>query len=337
MISPIHKYKQIDRNYVFKRKFKKGLEVALSRDESVKRDAVLATGEVSGVKSRLDLASTLGVKSLDVQKYLLCIQGERINRGDAIAFRRSGVLKKEVRVQAPSSGIVSLTQIKEGILKILDFAKESTISVGVGGRVVSVIRNKYVSIRTEVVKVFPFEVLGRSIQGEILFVKDGRNEEVENLNGSIVIIESTNVDLGFLRNLEMNGAKGVILGGLPFSIYQDFRKKSSAYFTLCLLEGFGDLTINPKLIDLLRKNDGYLAQLDSRSNELFLTFTKGAETESDDRIVTRLRKKMTVKIFDDQFWGEYGQIQEILGEYAKVQIAKNRIVDINVNNLFVII
>ncbi|MDD3647481.1 MAG: hypothetical protein PHS44_03205 [Candidatus Dojkabacteria bacterium] len=337
MICPILKYKSTEEDYIFKRKFNKSLDVVVSKDDIVKRDAIMATGEVAEVKSRVDLAAALKVKAKDVSKYVLCIQGERINRGDPVAYRRGRVMKREIRIQAPSSGVVNLNQIKEGILKILDFASESTVSVGVGGKIVSVIRNKHVSIKTKVMKIHPFEVLGRSVQGEIVFLKNENPSNSISLSGSLVVVERPNIDISLLREIEMKGAKGVIIGGLSFNAYQKFRKIASSYFALCLMEGFGNLTINPKVLPLLKKNDGYMAELDSKNNELVLTYVQREVVEEKDKLVTRLRRKMLVKIVDDNFWGEYGQVMEIIGEYAKVQIAKNRIIDINVNNLFVIL
>ncbi len=352
MIVPIRKNKNIDTKYYFKRDIPKGLKICVEKGDKIRKDTVLASGEMSEEKIRIDLVSSLKVEFSEAGKYLKCLNGERIKRGEILALKKKGVVQRERKLFAPTSGVVDLSEIDSGILKILSVATESTINAGIEGEVVSVIKNKHVNILSEVLEISAFECVGRDVQGELFFLDDdsvidlgkdefkvnNKNEDSdkievgENLNGGIVAMNFSPSE-EFIRKLIISGVGGIITGGIDYKIK---RMVSESDVTICNLSGYGKIAIEKKTVGELKTNDGFLCSIDIKENNLLLTnVTKGSLSEALG-LVRNLEIGDKVQILDTERWGEYAIVKEINRYKAVVRSKRGKRYNIHYNNLLLI-
>ena len=84
MFLPKKVNKLIDEKYQFRRTIPLGLKVTVDKGDRVKRDSILASGEIADEQVRLDLASSLRVKPQKVREYLECLSGVRVTIGDML-------------------------------------------------------------------------------------------------------------------------------------------------------------------------------------------------------------------------------------------------------------
>jgi hypothetical protein len=331
---PFKNNKIIDEKYHFIRKIPKGLKMRVEKGGNVKGDSVLASGEVLEEKKKIDVARALGVKSSDAGRYLECLNGEMIVKGDLIARKRGKIMGKEKKVFATSSGVISLDEVDSGFVKVLGVAKEATIQAGIDGRVVSAIRNKHIDILTTVLRFKPFGIFGDTVQGEMYYI-DQKEKIGPNLSKGIIICDFK-VDAVYLRDLALSGVIGVVTGGIDFGL--SHRIKSGDWWGLSIVvtEGFGNLRIGEDILSVLKINDGYLCLIDSAKEEIVLTNVQEDKDIKNQTLVKPLEIGSKVCIFDSTLWGVYGEVQEIGGEYIKVytkQDDKEKSVDVHIDNL----
>lgn len=345
MFVPYKRDKVIDKEYHFRRNIPHGLRVGVERGDIVKRDVILASGEMSEEKARIDVSSLLEVKPPDTRKYLICLSGERVKRGDIVALRKKGVVSKEKSISVPCSGVVNLSEIDAGILKILGVAKETTINAGVEGKVISVIKNKQVDILCKVLRIRPFLGFGDDVQGELFFLNDpsvaGSMEESKveigaNLKGEIIVL-NFRPDFEFLRKLAMAGVIGLIMGGVSSSLLGNISSSGLWGVSVCVLEGFGDIDIDKDFSKVLKKNDGFLCLLDMKRQELVLSCTKSKiDSVPNKMLLKSLDTGDRVQIYGEKLWGAYGYVKEVTNEFVSVKCDKGKVIEVSANNLFAI-
>lgn len=337
MFIPYKYIKKFEEEYRFKREIPEGLVVNVEKGQKVRSDSVLASGEVFSEKSRIDLSTALGVKPGLTKKYLECLNGERVQKGDRIAYKGGGVVGKDHKVVAPKSGVINLSGIDAGIVRILGVAKESTIYTGVTGRVVSVIKNKQVNVLTEVLRIKTFRIFGRSIQGELFHINDEKVKLGTNLSESIILL-NFEVRKEYLRELAMVGVQGIVAGSIDSSLLSLVTKEGLWGMTLCLIEGFGSIRMGETLLSDLRKSDGKLCLIDDKDKELVLTGISDTKTSKHKGgvFIRNVKVGDSVQVFDNRNWGVYGEVEEISGDFVKVIILKGGkkvVMEINQNNL----
>jgi hypothetical protein len=327
----------VEEEYHLKRDIPRGLKVEIKKAQKVKKDTIIASGEMACEKERIDISSLLGVKPQDSRKFISCLNGERVSRGDKLVHKRKSVMRKEKTIIAPISGIVNLEEIDAGILTIMDVAKEATVNSSVNGTVVSVIKNKQVDILCKVLRVYPFAIFGPNVQGELFYLdeKQDKIEIGENLKDSIIAFNfSPNVQL--LRKLAMVGVSGIVVGGVNSNILANVNSSGLWGMTICIVEGIGNIPIDKKFLTFITKNDGYLCLLDSKEQVLIMTNAGESSFGKDQvKLVKRIELNDRVQILGSNTRGEYGIVKEIGSEFIKVKTDRGKVLDIDLLNLVV--
>jgi hypothetical protein len=341
MFIPLKNDKKVDEKYVFKRTIPKGLAIEIEKGDKVKEDSVLASGETTSVRSRIDVAAALNVDVKDAKKYLKCLNGERVLQGDIIASKRKTLVRKGVDLTASVSGVVDLSEVHLGFIKILDVAQLCSVNSGVEGKVVSIIKSKQIGIVSEVLIVKPFWIFGESWQSELyhIDIKDSRVEMGENLKDSTVFLENYDLkDEKLLRRLATIGVQGIILASVTMSLRQKVDEQGLWGMNLCVIEGFGSLEINERLAQLLKMNDGRLCLLDSEKQELILTkYDKRTFTpEKKQRFLVKVKVGLDVQVFEEENWGAYGEIESIEDGFVSVKLQNKSSVHVDILNIIAV-
>ena len=337
MIVPIQRATIIDKKYFFPRKLNSGLKVLIEKGKKVEQDTVLASGEVYEEKTKLDIASEINVKPDEVKKYVTCIHGEQVTRQDVLIHKKRKIINKEILVRAPARGVVDLSEIENGFLKILGPAREKIVHAGLRGSIFSVLRHKMVQIETSVMKVKPFTIIGESIQGELLYLKDQEIKLGEDLHESIIVIDFK-IDKNFLRKLALSGVRGVIVGGLHRKFIDQRDELGLGGITICIMHGYGNLSLDVDLVQKLKQNDGYVCLLDARHGELILPNVGEKEEKNgkEQRLLNNLKKGQKVSIFTFGLWGHRGIVDKVVGDFVSLRLDKpfkNRKVEVHINNI----
>ncbi|MBN2016243.1 hypothetical protein JW766_05440 [Candidatus Dojkabacteria bacterium] len=338
MLVPFQNNLQLVKKYMFRREIPRGLKIGPEIDDKVKADTVLASGEKAEERARIDISSILKINPEDAIKHLNCINGERVKKGEIIVLKKKKVMHKEQKIQSPYSGVVDLSEIKSGILRILGVAKEQTISAGIGGKVVSIIKDRQLGIECEVLKFKVVSLWGETVQGEMFYL-DEKCDKVEtgkNLNGDILIL-GMKPKMEFLRKLAIAGVSGVILPSISTKLIKELELEKLGLWgmTLCITEGFGTgLSFSKFFISLARKNDGYIGLIDSKNDEIIFTNLKDIpESVKNPVLVDEVEIGDPVQILDEGAWGKWGKVIEVSDKVVRVEVEGSREIETSIHNL----
>lgn len=329
---PNKKTKFYEEKYILARKIQQGLDVCVEKGDKVKRDTILASGEFLEEKKRLDLSGELGIKPFEVKRSLFCLNGEMVKKGDIVAKMYTKIVRKEKRINAPTTGVISLDEINLGFLKILGISKESAVQSGVEGIVTSAIKNKNISIETHVLKLKPFLILGKSVQGEIYHVTKRQNIG-PNLADSILLC-NFNVDAAYLRELALNRVAGIIVPGIDTLLVERLKLERLWGLSIVIMEGYGELNLDTDTLELLKMNDGFLSIMDTKEQEIVLTNFRKDDLKKDESTLASLNTKNRVQISSFDSWGAFGAVEKIRDQVAEVALeSSNKKVKVHISNL----
>lgn len=320
----------------------------------------------------LDLAGELSVSAQEVNKYLTKNLGQRIYKGELVAFKKGGLFSPKTFVTTPTDGILEYLNHKTGELKISSFPKAVQLPAGVYGIVEKVDQERgQVVIRTQVSRVHGIIGLGRSRNGILHIVgrKDdivtkeliqAKYEESILLGGSSFSKETITACIAL-------GINGFISGGISARDYKTmsggnlvFPKKleNDIGISIIICEGFGTVPINSDIFDFLRTYEGRFVFIDGNKALVNLpSFSSSClekikntqlppeEVETADA-ATELKIGLKVRIVGNSYLGEQGKLiridvsQTLLPSQVKCTIATvetaRRKIQVPVANLEVI-
>jgi hypothetical protein len=338
MFVPYKTNRYFEKKYHFIREIPAGLDITAQKGSMIERDSILASGEVPEEKDRIDAATELRCNPTQLKKYLQCLNGEMVERGSVLARRAHGVISKEKIVKAPRSGLVNLSEVSSGFIRIMGAGVETTIQSGVKGKIYSVLSSKYVDIETPVVKVKPYKIFGESVQGEMYLLSSDKQAIGPNLSGGIVLCSFDRWDEVFLRSLALNGVVGVIVSSIDYSLLEQVKSAGFWGMTIIVIEGLGEIPYNPETLEIFEENDGYLSNVDHLKKEIILTNVFQSEKNGLQKFVKKLEVGNKVQVFSSTSWGSYGIVEEIVGETVKVYTKhrlKNESIEVSAYNVVV--
>ncbi|MCA9382097.1 hypothetical protein KC660_01675 [Candidatus Dojkabacteria bacterium] len=281
-----------------------------------------------------------------VQKILKVIDGEFVESDSIIASYSSGfggVIMKDIT--CPKAGIVDLSDLKNGIVKIASVSKTKKEIKGINGVVKKIVPGKYIEIMADVISI---DAVIRFNPKDGLFnlnfisnlneINEEKIKELSSIN-NIGIVYDGNFEVEELKRIAILGVKSVIATGIdPDKLYQDLNFFKKYDIELIILEGFGLSEMNPKLVSIFKKNEGMLYQT---NNEGIHIVFKGSATPKVVKGFSGLRRGDLIRIYNDKNWGEYGKYyskDSSSEDYARIKLAKkDHTISVQINNLVKII
>ncbi|MBI2039740.1 hypothetical protein HYT18_01580 [Candidatus Microgenomates bacterium] len=312
---------------------------------------IIGSAIVSSGFRTINLASQLSVTPKDVKKYLKVGLGQKIYKGELLAYKEGGLFSSKKVVVSPTDGILDFFNINSGEVRMSFLPKRVNLVAGVYGVVDGVDEKRgAVSIRTQVTRVYGLVGTGRVRDG-ILRKIGGREDLISSskisvkdtehilLGGSIVFKEA-------IEDAISAGIHGIITGGLNA---QDFRGmaggrlifprklESDIGITIVACEGFGSIPIGEDIYQILLEFDEKFVTLDGnrgiinlpsfssssmkkiRSTSLpkmvdFTTYANPAQPDSEE-----VKGDQKVRFVGSLYRGGQGKIISING--SKTQLA----------------
>lgn len=248
-------------------------------NQQISPEEIIGKAIVSAGFRTINLALLLGVSPKEVTKYLTRKLGERIYKGELLAFKKGGIITGKKEVISPSDGVLDFINSKSGELKINFLPKEIKLLAGVYGIVEEVDQERgRVVIRTQVSSIHGVLGSGRSRDG-ILTI----------LNKEDSLINKNNIDLNHegqvlvggcfffkdaITSAISNGVSGIISGGINASDYRAiaggrliFPQKlgNDIGISLVICEGFGSVPIGEDIFTLLKEYSGRFVFIDGNN------------------------------------------------------------------------
>lgn len=248
----------------------------INKGQAVSPEEIIGSATISSGFRTINLATKLAVSPNEVEKYLVKKIGQRVYKGELLAYKTGWLLGRKKEVIAPADGNLDFLDHKTGELKISFFPKKIDLPAGVFGIVEEVDEERgQVIIKTQVSHIHGLLGSGRSRDGMLHFL--GKNDD---------LIDKSLIEAGYDQRILVGGSllfkdaifaavsegiNGVITGGINAEDYRVisggriiFPKKmdNDIGISLVVCEGFGSVPIGDDIFELLAKYAGKFIFID---------------------------------------------------------------------------
>lgn len=251
-------------------------ELNVAVGQEVAPDDVIGSGEVYPGFRTINLALSLSVSPADVKKYLKRGLGQKIYKGELLAYKDEGFLRGKKVVISPSDGIVEFFNEQTGELKLVFLPQKKDLPSGVYGVVEKVDKLRgVVVIRTQVSRVSGLFGTGRSRDGVLRFLSR-RDELVSERKISAeltdqIVVGGSLIYKEAISKAISSGVSGIITGGINARDYRGMaggrltfprKLENDIGISIVVCEGFGSLPLGEDIYNLLLQYNEKFVLLD---------------------------------------------------------------------------
>lgn len=267
-----------------KRSLKGKGQFIVSKGQEVTPSEIIGSSFVSSGFRVLNLADLLSVPGVEAGKYLKRSLGQRIFKGELLAYKEGGFLKGKKEVISPTDGILDFFNPKTGELKMAFLPKKVDLPAGVYGVVEEIDGDRgQAVIRTQASLIYGIFGSGRSRDG-ILHLICKRDELlsktlITTALGDQIIVGGGLVLKDAVSSAISSGVSGIISGGINA---KDFRSMAAGRLifpkkvendigtSVVVCEGFGSIPIAEDIYGILKNYDGKYVSIDGNLGIIYL-------------------------------------------------------------------
>jgi len=316
----------------------------VSLGQQVSPEEIIGTSTISSGFRTLNLSLLLSVSPSEVENHLTRQVGQRIYKGELLAFKKGFLWSRKKVVVAPTDGILDFLNSKTGELRLSFIPEKVELPAGVYGIVEAVDKELGLAIiRTQVSRIHGMFGSGGPRDG-ILQIFNTKNSLV--FKSAIAAKYNEHILVG--RNLFFKeavtasisaGVRGIITGGLNAKDYRAmaggrliFPKKldNDIGISIVVCEGFGSIPIGDDIFEILSEYEGRFVYVDGNKAQILLPSFEGSsinavkntqltdmaeenlasDLESKNEIL-ELKVGLKVRVVGSSFSGEQGKIVAI--------------------------
>lgn len=247
-------------------------------------DEVIGTSVVSSGFRIINVAHLLNIEPGSIERYLQRAVGQKIYKGELLAYKPGGLLQKKGVVTAPTDGVIDFINPATGEVKMSFLPRKVDLPAAVYGIVEFVDDSRgQVLIKTQMTKIHGIFGTGRQRDG-ILHLSDVKSGLIDAGNISLKYAGGILVGRGLIYKDAISaaisaGVSGIITGGISSKDYKGmaggrliFPKKfdNDIGIAIVVCEGFGSVQIGWDILDLLSRHDGKFVFIDGNRAEVGL-------------------------------------------------------------------
>ena len=345
------------------RKVRKTRELPLDGENLVKvGDRVLAndivlTAELPGDMSIIRVAERMGFEASDVIEGMKVKVGDELKKDDLICTLKTFFGLFTTELKCPQDGEVEFFTELNSHLGIRHAPIPLKVNAYIDGSVVSIEKGKSVTIESDATFIQGIFGVGGERQGEIYVLPIDANKEVssdflksikDNLESKILVGGQTYSNKALKTAAELN-VNGIVCGSIDAETLFEYvgheigvsiTGDEDVPFTLIITEGFGDLAISKRVLDLAKDCNGFNCSINGATQvragatrpEIIIPRKDSADNSSE------LEQKFlevgaNIRIIRVPNFGAFGEITELPSKPEKIPTgAKVRVLRAKLEN-----
>lgn len=289
----------------------------------------------------LNVATLLGISAKDIQKNLKVKMGQKIFKGELIAYKKKGLLSGEKIVTSPTDGIIDFLNEKSGELKISFLLKKHDLPAGVYGIVEKADYERgQAIIRTQATRIHGAVGSGRPRDGILRFLS--RKDELVNrdrirpeydgevLAGGSLFFKDT------ISSCISSGVSGIITGGINAEDFKGMiggrlvfpqKIECDVGISVVVCEGFGSVAMGEDIFETLQQYEGKFVFIDGNNASVSLPSFSSAslakvkgtnlpefqsarftDNFEQSKSLTELQAGIKVRVIGNSYFGEQGKL-----------------------------
>lgn len=316
-------------------------EVCVKVGDRVNFSTIVARTQLSGDPEIINASMLLDVEPKEVQQYLSKKIGEKVAKGEVIAFNTSlfGLIKKQV--PSPVDGTIESVSDATGQVLVRGLPIPVEIDAYVPGKVVDVLPGEGAVIETNAAFIQGIFGIGGETHGKIMMVARSPDEElmpdkITAEDKGAVLVGGSLVTLEALRKGAEVGVSCIVAGGVTHRDVTAFMGEEIGVaitgqeevgLTLIITEGFGKMTMSQRTFGLLKRFEGYMACANGATQiragvlrpEIVIPHEENLEQVSGDELAAGMVPGTPVRIIRLPYFGTIGEVASLPVELQKVE------------------
>lgn len=286
--------------------------------ERVEPSTPVARALLPGEYRILDVASILGVRETEIDKYLLKKIGQQVKKGERIALRKRLLFARVCR--APADGFIAAIGGGQVLLETVSPVYE--VQAHIRGQVVSLRPNYGVAIETVGALIEGIWGAGGEGTGVIKMAVERPNEplDAEKLTAQFtgaVLVGGLTADAAALKQAVRIEARGLIVGSLDPSLRP---LAAQLPFPLIVTEGMGRIPMARPIFELLREHEGSEASISGGTSvqgeergrpEIIIPRLGQSAPPGGERRLSPLDIGLTVRVISQPYQGAVGVVTDL--------------------------
>lgn len=318
-------------------------EVIVKKGDRVQPDDIVARTHLPGTVEPVNVANILGIPPEDIGDTMLKKQHDKVEKGEVIALSKSffGLFKS--RCYAKISGTVESISHVTGQVLLRGEPIPVTVKAYLNGEVVEVFENEGVAVSTWGSFIQGIFGIGGETHGEIkVVVPDNTTvlteKEIDADCQGKVIVGGSLVTAGAIKKAASVNAAGIIVGGFNDSDLREFlgydigvaiTGSEEIGISLIITEGFGQINMAQRTLDLLKSKEGQLACINGATQiragvirpEAIIPFEGDvhAEIKAADYRESGLDVGTPVRVIRHPYFGQLGKVTNLPPKLEKLE------------------
>ncbi len=348
----------------------------VAQNQEVAPADIIGTSMISSGFRILNLATMLAVSPKEVEKYLKRAVGQRIYRGELLAYKDGGLFGGKKTVVSPTDGALDYLNTETGEIKMTLLPRKLNLPASVYGVVEEIDKERgKVVIRTQVTRIHGICGTGKLRDGILEFIcrRDGLvvNGSISSRSEGRILVGGSLIYKDAISAAISNNVNGIITGGINAKDYKSMaggrlvfprKMENDIGVSVVVCEGFGSVPIGSDIYEELLKFDGRFVSIDGNKGIIDLPSFESSSitrvrntklppeqdnlTDENTSKVMELKSGLSVRIIGNSFQGEEGKVVFIdetqtrlpsgIGAYLVSVETKRRKIKVPVVNLEVI-
>ena len=329
-------------------------EVFVNEGDTVKHEDIVARTEISGDPEIVKISMIMGLEPEDTPRYMTKQVGEKIEKGEQLAFYKAlfGLIKKEVK--SPIDGTLeSFSEITgQAIVRGAPIPVE--VDAYIPGKIIEVMPKEGALIETHAAFIQGIFGIGGEVHGEIQLVVSSNNqvleaEMIKPEHKGMVLIGGSRVTLDALKKAVEMEVSAIVSGGIRHEDLTTFTGEEIGVaitgqeevgITLIITEGFGNMNISHRTFELLSEFEGYSASVNGTTQiragvlrpEIIIPHDM-VEDDSEEALSQGMVPGTPIRIIRQPYFGAIGKVHGLPVELQRLESeSKVRVVNIELDD-----
>jgi len=313
--------------------------VTVAVGDKVAPDTKVLRAELPGEIDIIRLTDRLGFEPEEVLEHLLVKEGDKVERGQLLCEIKTFFGLFTSRYNAQSTGVVEFITETNAHIGLRHAPIPLEVQAFLRGVVTEIDPGKSVTISTKGSLIQGIFGVGGERSGQLLTLHGTAEDEIspqtleplrDKLNGA-VLLGGARFSEAALRIAAEAGVNGVITGSIDattlrqyvgFEIGVSITGDENVPFTLIITEGFGRLTLSPRIMKLAEQLDGKEVSIKGATQvragamrpEMIVPDPEAFLEDVEHLLESSLHVGSTVRVIRVPFFGEFAEVVELPNE-----------------------
>lgn len=310
-------------------------EVLVKEGDIVSAGQIVARTKLPGDPFIVEAGAMLNATPKEMIRYMIKKVGDQVQKGEIIAETGSFFGRFKRICKSPVNGTIELVSSTTGQVLIRENPIPVQVDAYVPGKVVEVLPNEGVVVETTCALIQGIFGIGGESHGELMLLTDSEDQEIiqdavtEKCAGK-VLVGGSFASTEIMKAAKAVGARGIVVGGVGSKELSDFlgykigvaiTGQEEIGITVVVTEGFGQMSMSRKTLELLRKFEGKLCCIDGTTQiragvirpEVIIPrddMPADVQPEGTDsqRALTGLTPGTSIRLIRDPYFGAIGRV-----------------------------